>query len=171
NSANATINYLSLGPGIIDDFSREVGAPELVGSAVVNTSPVTVYLQSVTDPLLGDLIAEETTPVFPVMNVSATINGATVTLAKGLALPADASLLVIVTRIVQASDVPNPFPPGGFTQGGTTTWVFNATQAGAISNTGTTVSAPILWSESIFKPSITIGLTVDNTTASVGTRL
>ena len=28
------------------------------------------YLQSLTDPLLDDLIAEETTPVFPVTNVS-----------------------------------------------------------------------------------------------------
>src|SRR5262249_51949639 len=163
----ATVTYLSLGPGSIDDFSREVGASEFVGSALVNTSTVPVYLQSVTDPVLGNLIDEETTPVFPVTDVSATINGAPVTLAMGLQLPAGETLQVIVTRIVQASDVPNPFPPGGFTQGGTTTWVFNATQAGAISNTGTTVSTPILWTESIFKPSITIGLNVDKTAASV----
>jgi len=128
-------------------------------------------LQSVTDPLLGNLIAEDTTPVFPVINVSAKINGAPVTLAKGLALPAGETLQIIVTRIVQASDVPNPFPPGGSNMGTSTTYVCNATEAGAITNTGTTVSAESQFALSIFKPSITIGLTLNKTTANVADKL
>src|SRR5262249_29060283 len=138
---------------------------------------VPVYLQSVTDPLLGDLIAEETTPAFPVINVSATIDGVPFTLSKGLALPGTNvggvphTLQIITTRIVQASDVPNTIPPGGFIVGSTTTYVSTATQAGAISGTGTTVASPSQWDDSIFKPSITIGLKVDKTTASVGDKL
>jgi uncharacterized repeat protein (TIGR01451 family) len=148
-----------------------VGDPDFINTGVLNTSPVPIYLQSVTDPLLRNLIAEDTTPVLPVTNVSASINGVLVTLTKGLALPAGQELQVNVTRIVQASDVPNPFPPGGFAMGSTTTYVFNATQAGAINNTGTTISAPTTWTVGIFKPSITIGLKVDKTSAFVGNTL
>jgi probable HAF family extracellular repeat protein len=149
---------LSLGVGASTDVST-VGAPEFAELSVFNNSPVPVYLQSFDDSFLGNLIAQETTPIAPVTNVNAFINGAPVTLHAGLALPARASLDVIVTRIVQATD-PNP-------TFGTTICVFSANSDG----TGTTVQGQPEWLVSIFRPSIMIGLSVDKTTANLGTRL
>src|SRR5262249_11397681 len=54
NSANATTNYISVGPSAGTDFG-EVGTPIFAGNSVVNTSAVPIFLQSITDPVLGNL--------------------------------------------------------------------------------------------------------------------
>src|SRR5262249_58722934 len=73
----------------------------------------------------------------------------------GLVLPVGETLQVIVTRIVQATD-PNPTVS-------TTTYTLSAS--------GATIQAAATWTVNVFKPSITIGLGVNTTSAKVGDTL
>jgi len=155
NTSTDTVSLLTLLPGASADLSK-VGDLEVAGSPIVNTSPVTIYLQNIHDSFLGNLLHA---PVSPVVSISGRINGAPVTLQAGLALPAGEVLDVIVTRTVQATD-PNPTV-------GTRTYIFSANADG----TGATVQGVSRWNVSIFQPSVTIGLTVDKPSAAVGDKV
>ena len=167
NSANATITYISLLPGIGDDVSM-VGDPSFIDFTVTNTSSVPLFLQTINDSvptfsrqvLLGNLL---NAPASPITSISAEINGVLVPPANfkaGLSLPAGETLDVLLVRTVQATD---PFPVSFFFS----TFGFNSVQNGS----GTAISTTAQNGVTIFRPSVKIGLSVDKTTASVGTTL
>jgi uncharacterized repeat protein (TIGR01451 family) len=151
-----TDHLLTAAPSSNPDLSK-VTDPEFIQTAIQNTSSVSIFLQSVNDSLLGNLIGAS--------NVTATIAPVsgpvqTVTLAKGLELPAGATLTVTGTRTVLATD-PDPTT-------GSTTYVFNATQAGAVASTGQTLSQSPSWTVNLFQPSVAVTLSVDKSVAHLG---
>jgi hypothetical protein len=160
-SASVSTNQVNcLSSQGLTDLSK-VTDPEFAVVLVKNNGSVPVFLQSVTDPVLGNLISERTTPVFPVTQIAATITPAvgpvqTVNLAGDLQLDAGAVLTVTVTRIVQPSD-PNPTK-------GTTTFVFNSDPQ----FTGATFQTAPTWTVNLFHPAVYVQVSVDKTSAMVG---
>jgi uncharacterized repeat protein (TIGR01451 family) len=154
-------NCLS-GQGLTD--LSKVTDPEFAVVLVTNNGSAPVFLKSVSDTVLGDLISEQKKPVFPVTNIAATITPMagpvqTVNLAGDLELDPGAVLTVTVTRIVQPSD-PNPTK-------GTTTFVFNSNPQ----FTGTTFQTSPTWTVNLFHPAVNVQVSVDKTTAVVGDTL
>ncbi len=163
NTSTDTVNVLSVVPSIGTDLSK-IGDPEFAVTSVNNSSAVPIFLRSLTDPLLGNLLLAPNATLH-VTSITLRINGALVPkngaggYTPGLTLPAGETLQVTVTRIVQLTD-PNPTVS-------TTTYGFSANQNG----TGATTTAAPSWTVNLFSPHILIGLSVDKTSATVGTTL
>jgi uncharacterized repeat protein (TIGR01451 family) len=152
NTSTDTVNLLTGIPGSNPDLSK-VTDPEFIVTEAINTSGVTVFLQSIHDSLGNNLLAA---PVAPVKSIAATLNGGQVSLAAGLPIPNNGILKVIETRTVQSTD-PNPTVDN-------VTYTFNSNS----SLTGQTFQVVSTDSVSLFHPSVTIGLSVDKPSASAG---
>jgi uncharacterized repeat protein (TIGR01451 family) len=121
---------------------------------VQNTGAMPLYIQSVTDTLLGNIVVNHVVqlPVYPVTNISpAPGTSLTTALAPG------ASMTILVTRQVQASD-PDPTPD-------TVTFVGTDDLAG----TEDPITASVTNSVNLFQPSATLAEIVSPTAGVVGT--
>ena len=165
DSASAVKTYISLQGGVHGDISKPTD-PEFIDLAVKNNSNVPLFLQSINDQqpttghvLLGNLLISSP-------SITATITpgggsaGPAFTPTKGLQLAAGATLDVLVTRTVLSTDP----DPSIFVS----TFGFNSVQNPTAQNPGTPISVSASDTVNLFKPSVTIGLAVDKTSAPVG---
>jgi uncharacterized repeat protein (TIGR01451 family) len=151
SSASVTLVPQLAAPGFTG--LSKVGDSVTYALTVSNTGPINVYVQNVTESLLGSIVANGVvqSPVAPVTNIDAS------GLGTGLLAPGQ-SVTIFVTRTVQAGD-PDP-------TNSTVTFVYN-TKADFSGVQATTNASD---SVNLFQPSATLTETANPTTAtSLGT--
>src|SRR5262249_51674733 len=131
----------------------KVGDPVTYPLTVQNTGATTLYLQNVTDTLLGNIVlnGKVQAPVSPVTSIDASAVAADGHLDPGQ------SVTIFVTRIVQATDPDSTFD--------TVTFAYNDSPA----FTDTPVTTSVTDSVNLFQPSATLTLSASPTSATVGT--
>jgi uncharacterized repeat protein (TIGR01451 family) len=147
-------NLCSLGsPPPVPGLSK-VGDTFTYQLTLTNTGGMPLFIQSVTDTLLGNIVVNHTlqAPVAPVTSITSAFNFST-PLASG------ASLTILVTRPVQATD-PDPTLS-------TTTYVGTDDLAGLADPITVSVNNTV----NLFQPSATLSETASPTAGTVGTSI